>query len=195
MKKLLPLLLVTACAHQTEPVRRQADTVGVPLVWEELVHANENAFQPNAKVASENLSVTSDRLIALPPDLRRSPDLAQLALNRALEQPQAWEGGVAGLLGTAKVYVTTTNRIKDYEQLYVIMVRMLSQKYGCLMIEKQNYGDETTRVRCRDLRQVMMWKSTGPGWIQFHARQFDRDGYEIVVRKRRIVRVSDVKML
>jgi hypothetical protein len=63
------------------------------------------------------------------------------------------------------------------------------------MIEKQNYGDETTRVRCRDLRQVMMWKSTGPGWIQFQARQFDRDGYEIVVRKRRIVRVSDVKML
>lgn len=195
MKKLLPLILVTACAHDDALPSKRSDIADGPLAWDELVHFNENTFEPNGHLWLEDLLVTRERLETLPQDLRNSPDLAQLALNRALESPHSWESGVSGRVGNAKVYVTTTDRVKDYEQLYVIMVRMLSQKYGCLMIEKQNYSDETTRIRCRDLRQIIMWRSTGPGWIQFHARQFDRHGYEIIVKNRQIVRVSDVKTL
>ena len=195
MKKLLPLFLASACAHDDALPTKRPDIGEGLLAWDEIVHFNENTFEPNVKLWLEDLLISRERLEMLPEDLRNSPDLAQLALNRAIEHPQRWESGVSGYFGNAKVYVTTKDRIRDYEQLYVIMVRMLSEKYGCLMIEKQNYSDETTRVRCRDHRQILLWRSTGPSWIQFHARQFDRHGYEIVVRKRQIVRVSDVKTL
>ena len=57
------------------------------------------------------------------------------------------------------------------------------------MTAKANRGDSTW-IKCRDKRQVMFWRDTSGGVIQFHARQYDRDGYEIVVRKRQIVRIS-----
>jgi hypothetical protein len=130
----------------------------------------------------------------LPADLRSQPRLAQLAVARGLEKPIAYEGGVFGLVGPAKLIVATSDRIKDDVRLYWVMVKVLSEKYGCFMVAKQTVG-ATTRATCRDQRRVVFWKTRGPGWVQFHARQYDRDGYEIVVRQKRIVRVSQGRVL
>lgn len=195
MKVLTVLLLCWGCSHGLPVADQQRDLFASEIGWEEIVHHNAQVFMLESRPEFEDPQNLQARYLALPPDLQKSPELARLAIKRSLENPQIWESGVAGILGTAKYYVTTTSRIKDFDQLYVIMVRMLSQKYGCLMIEKQNFSPELTRVRCRDFRQILMWRSIGPDWIQFYARQFDRDGYEIMVKQRRIVRISDARML
>jgi hypothetical protein len=75
-----------------------------------------------------------------------------------------------------------------------VMVKVLSEKYGCFMVSKQN-GPEKTWVKCRDKRQIVFWKSKGQGFVQFYSRQYDKDGYEIVVQKKKVVRVGSEKVL
>ena len=131
---------------------------------------------------------------ALMAAVRAQPLLAQLAASRSMTQPVLYEGGVFGLVGPAKMFVASTAFIKDFDRLYWVMVKVLSEKYGCFMVSRRTYATKTW-VKCRDQRQIVFWKSKGPNWIQFYARQYDRHGYEIVVRKRQIVRISKDQVL
>jgi len=100
-----------------------------------------------------------------------------------------YEGGYYGTRGLTKIFIAPTSKIGDYSRLYWVMVKVLSEKYGCFMVAKQ-YARDTTRVFCRDKRQIVFWQSRTKDWIQFATRQYDREGFEIAVRRRRIVRVS-----
>jgi hypothetical protein len=100
-----------------------------------------------------------------------------------------YEGGFYGTHGLTKIFIAPTSKIGDYSRLYWVMVKVLSEKYGCFMVAKQYAGD-TTRVFCRDKRQIVFWQSRTKDWIQFASRQYDREGFEIAVKRRRIVRVS-----
>lgn len=189
-------LFCLGCSHSGLVASfQQSEEVQISIAWEDILHHDSHRFAPQYQLEFEDPKLLHAKFSALPPDLQATPELARLAIKHSVESPHIWESGVAGMLGTAKYYITTTSRIKDYDELYVIIVRMLSQKFGCLMIEKQNYSSELTRVRCRDLRQIVLWRNMGADWIEFYARQFDRDGYEIMVKKRRIVRISNTRML
>mgnify|MGYP006278709897 CR=1 FL=1 len=114
---------------------------------------------------------------------------AKRAVPAPLQTPELYEGGVFGYLGSAKAFVARRRTIPDYQRLYWVMVKVLSEKYSCFMTAKQNRGDETW-VQCRDGRQVVFWRDQSSRWIQFQARQYDQEGYEIAVRKHQIVRIG-----
>jgi len=173
-----------------EPLESEDLEHGMP--WQDLMSRKETDLDPGKWV--DGAMLTPERLAKLPPAVRQAPELAQLVVSRSLENPSFYEGGVFGLTGSAKVFVGTTDKIKDEYELYYIIVKVLSEKYGCFMIGKQNVGD-TVNVTCRDKRRIVFWKARGPGWVGFHTRQFDRDGYEIQVRQRKIVRISNTKVL
>lgn len=158
------------------------------LFWDELIEGHaEDLRQVPFYVVDEAL-MTPERLMSLRPELRRDLSLARLAVQRGLHDPSVWRDGVFAQLGTARLYVTTRERVPDYDRLYWIMAHMLSEKYGCLVVEKQNFGD-TVRVRCKDKRQIVMWRESSAEWLQFLARQFDQEGFEIKVEKRKVHRL------
>ena len=68
---------------------------------------------------------------------------ARRSLPAALSQPEAYEGGVFGYMGSAKAFVAYRKVIPDYNRLYWVMVKVLSEKYSCFISAKQNRGDET----------------------------------------------------
>ena len=116
---------------------------------------------------------------------------ARRSLPAALSQPEAYEGGVFGYMGSAKAFVAYRKAIPDYNRLYWVMVKVLSEKYSCFISAKQNRGDETW-IQCRDKRQIVFWRDLNSKYIQFQARQFDHEGYEIAVRHHQIVRLGSI---
>jgi hypothetical protein len=116
---------------------------------------------------------------------------AKRSVPAPIETPELYEGGVYGYVGSAKAFVARRRTIPDYNRLYWVMVKVLSEKYSCFMTAKQNRGDETW-VQCRDGRQVVFWRDQSSRWIQFQARQYDQEGYEIAVRKHQIVRIGNL---
>ncbi len=160
-------------------------------------HTQVEPVQPPAAETSSMpaiLAAAQARLAQLPPLVQERPQLARLVAAADLEEPILFHGGVYGKRGPAKAFVASLSDVPDYDRLYWVMVHMLSEKYGCFMTKKLNQKN-TSLVRCRDGRRVMFWKSRGKEWIQFVARQYDREGYEIVVRKRQIIRVSREQIL
>ncbi len=162
--------------------------------WHELLSNRGTTFEPNPAFEMPEIVLTPDRLAAMPMALQQRPDLAHFAVSRSMNAPIAYEGGVFGTVGNAKMFVGPSTHIGNYDRLYWVMVKVLSEKYGCFMAARQNMPEKTL-IKCRDKRQIVFWKSKGPGFMQFFARQFDRYGYEIVVRKRKIVRIGTEKVL
>lgn len=162
--------------------------------WHELMSNRGAVFEPNPAFEMPEIVLTPDRLAAMPPTLQQRPELAHFAVSRSLNAPVAYEGGVFGTVGNAKMFVGSSSMINNYDRLYWVMVKVLSEKYGCFMVAKQNLPEKTW-VKCRDKRQIVFWKSKGPGFMQFYGRQYDKEGYEIVVRKKKIVRVGTEKVL
>lgn len=206
---LVALALATACVHpsagkpETDPAAAVEEDEGEPLDsedlgpgvgWEDLMSSATDRFEPNPDIFFEDAVLTPERLAALPHPIRRAPDLAHLAVSRAIEAPSPYEDGVFGLVGGTKFFVTTRERVATFDRLYWVMIKVLSEKFGCFVTTKQQTDDQT-RFTCRDRRQIVIWRSAGRNWIQFYARQYDREGYEIKVEKRRIVRLSDRQVL
>lgn len=171
-----------------------ADDLGPGDGWDDIMSSSVDRFEPNPDIFFEDAVLTPERLKALPYLLQRAPDLAHLAVSRAVENPIHYQDGVFGLVGSTKFYVTTRERIGTYDRLYWVIVKVMSEKYGCFMVSKIQ-TDDKLQINCRDKRQIVVWRAAGRKWIQFYARQYDRDGYEIKVVKRRIVRIGDRPVL
>ena len=167
--------------------------LGPGMPWEELLGAAADRFDPNPDIFFEDAILTPERLKALPLSLQHQTDLAQLSVSRTISDPIEYYGGVFGRVGSAKFFVTTRDRVADYDYLYRVMVQVLSEKFSCFMVAKQTIG-EAVHAICRDHRRVVFSRSLGRNWIQFYARQYDREGYEIKVEKRKIVRIGAEKM-
>jgi hypothetical protein len=159
------------------------------IPWDDITSITATNFHPNPKMFIEDTQLTPNRIKGLSPTLRRNPNLAKLAVSRALDHPYLYEKGVFGRIGSAKLFVAERKNIPDFNRLYWVMVKVLSRKYGCFMIGRVKEDHKIT-IKCRDKRNIVMWRSMGKSWIQFYARQFDKYGYEIKVKNRRIVRIS-----
>ncbi len=171
-----------------------AEDLGPDVVWDDLMSSTSDRFEPNPDIFFEDAVLTPERLAQMPHLLQRAPDLAHLAISRSIENPIHYQDGVLGQVGTTKFFVTTRERVATFNRLYWVMVKVLSEKYSCFMVSKQQIDDQL-RVTCRDKRQIVVWRAAGRNWIQFYARQYDRDGYEIQVVKRKIVRVGDRRLV
>jgi len=181
---LLPLALAQACTTPggDEPDQELHDEdLHQQMPWNELLERQ----QGHRAAHDERDPQAAARL----PQLPLAADLGRLAVAHGVANPRHYEGGLYGVVGSAKLYLSSTERIPDSARLYWVMVKVLSEKYGCFMAAKVDVG-ERTFVRCRDGRQVAFWRAQGPGWIQFYARQYDPQGYEIVVRDHQMIRVG-----
>lgn len=122
------------------------------------------------------------------------PTLEQLASGFQMEKPQFYEGGVYGKKGHVPVFAARLKEIPDYDRLYWVMVKVLSEKYGCFIKRKASTHAQVL-VECRDRRRVVFHRNRGDGWIQFYGRQYDQQGREIEVRDHRSYVIEDAKQL
>jgi hypothetical protein len=175
---MLVVLFVTGCGRSTvmsghaegglDPVTRLDAN---HLKWLEFVPAN----------------VLRYRLDALTPEILADPDLASLATGFAVERPQMLDVGIYGKKGSQTVFVARRSKISDYDRLYWVMVRVLSEKYGCFIRKKTDSG-QTVRFDCRDKRFVVLERDISGGFAKLSGRQFDASGREIVVKARSVAR-------
>lgn len=152
------------------------------------------SFEPSPDVFLEDIVVSDYNLGRLPLALRSDIALAKLVLSRGLQSPASYSKGVIGDIGSSKMYVTTSDRVQTSNALYGVIMRVLSEKYGCFLTARVKNATNY-RFYCRDRRQIVLQPTRGDTWVQFHARQFDAEGYEIKVENRRIVRISDDQVL
>ncbi len=112
-----------------------------------------------------------------------------------LDNIKPFFGGYLGLRGNSKIYVVE-NHSKTYPfaDLYPHVIQVLSREYGCFIKKKISWADQHQFV-CRDRRNIFAWYHPGLGWTRLVFRQFDQFGYEIKVRRKMVVRISDRSVL
>ncbi len=169
MKNLLQifigLMVINACVHRDDDRKLSLPPTDPALNWDDLMNYSE--MEDDTKKTQK----VSD------------PELSNLSNERFLENPEAYENGVYGKIHSAVVFVSTPKKIPTFSKLYWVMVRVLSEKYGCF-IRKQIYFQGTYTYTCRDSRTITLTRSRGPGWIQFVGKQYDKAGRELIVENR-----------
>jgi hypothetical protein len=118
-----------------------------------------------------------------------NPQISDAAVQKLLggiEDGESLDGGRYAKIGSAAVYVASTKQIPTYDRLNWVIVRVLSEKYGCFIRRKANIANET-RYACRDGRTIVFHRYHNRNWMVFHARQFDQVGREMIVENHRIV--------
>lgn len=115
-------------------------------------------------------------------EVLESPDESLIRWSKSLkiERPREYERGVYGKVGTATIYITHISRIPDFDRLHWVIVKVLSEKYGCFIVHKLS-SSQLVSVRCRDKRRIVFRRSRGDDWIMFYARQYDHRGHEIII--------------
>ncbi|MCX6124262.1 MAG: hypothetical protein NTV34_05865 [Proteobacteria bacterium] len=107
-------------------------------------------------------------------------DLLRWVKDLKIERPRDYEGGVYGKVGSATVYIAPKSKIPDYDRLHWVMVKVLSEKYGCFILRKETFAHNVS-VGCRDRRRIVFKRSRGDEWIMFYGRQYDLAGNEVVI--------------
>ena len=155
---------------------------GLNLDWGDLMHGRSVAvaLRPETPIEFE---VLPERTKKLALELRADPDLARFAVRRSLEKPAEFDQGVYGKLGTSTVYMAPIHRVRSSDRLYWTMVRVLSEKYGCFIVEK-NRDAERFQFRCRDGRMVVMQRKIDSRVAHFWGRQYNANGDEVKVLSR-----------
>jgi hypothetical protein len=187
---LLCLGVATGCVPKEE---LDSDDLEPSMEWEDIL-SHEASGDPieeegPAPSAAETAPVMSKKQ-AIESQVERS----RAALLGDIQNASPYAGGILGMKGSSKYFIATRTTIPEYDRLYWVIVKVLSEKYSCFIRAKQDIG-LMTRFTCRDKRQVLFWKKKNNHFIEFTSRQFDRDGYEIQVIKKQIVRISSQKVI
>jgi hypothetical protein len=114
------------------------------------------------------------------------------SLQEQLTEQEPYGEGVYGKIGFMPVFFASRAKVPDYDRLYWVMVRVLSEKFGCYMTNRNDVG-ETTQYRCRDGRYVTMTRSSGPEYVLFYCHQYDRHGRELFVQNKTVVARGKIK--
>lgn len=160
--------------------------------WDDLVsnrqHYNSTPIPrgtlTNISRSDEQGQVAENALAAKPRN--EGPTLDQLAAGFQMEKPVRYEGGVYGKKGHIPVFAARLADIPDYDRLYWVMVKVLSEKYGCFMKRKASTHSQVM-VECRDKRRVVFHRNRGDGWIQFYGRQYNQEGKEVLIKDHRAI--------
>jgi hypothetical protein len=176
---LIGIITMMLCACGRSVMRSSPSEVVDPVARLDSDHLEWLRFSPE--------NVSRARLESLPPEILADPDRACLATGFSLERPQFLDVGIYGKIGTATAFVARRSKIADYDRLYWVMVRVLSEKYGCFIRKKTNLG-QTVRFECRDQRMVVLDRDISGGFAKFSGRQFDQMGREIIVKPRPVAR-------
>lgn len=130
---------------------------------------------------TDQQSVSTPRK-SFPKGLKRDATLSSLAINYQIEKPKLLGAGVVGRKDDAVFYATTWDRLQRSEdRAYWDLVRVLSQRYGCLMRRRESLSNGYT-FTCRDKRQVtLQFQRLGNDFL-IVGRQKDRHGQDLFVQ-------------
>jgi hypothetical protein len=113
--------------------------------------------------------------------------MAEVPIRQDLLQSGAnYEGGLYAKDGPNTYFVIEEDKLKHENHLYWIKVKLLSEKYGCFIVNKKQSG-ASTLFRCRDTRRVLMHESRSESQAQVHSRQFDKRGRLLTIRNHKVV--------
>lgn len=145
------------------------------VTWDEILESRPKHF------ADASVTLSSSTALASSSDSRSTDDmLVQWTQELKIKNPKDYEGGVYGKVGNATVFITARAKIADFDRLYWVMVKVLSEKYGCFIVRKKS-SEQIVSVDCRDKRRIVLRRSAGSEWIMFYGRQYDRQGREIII--------------
>ena len=163
------------------------------LDWSDLIYGRSVSvkLRPETPVDFEVLPERTSKLVQ---ELRSDPDLARFAVRRSLEKPTPFDQGVYGKLGSSTVYMAPLKRVGTSDRLYWTMVRVLSEKYGCFIVEKSRDA-EKFQFRCRDGRLIVMQRKMDSRFAHFWGRQYDSKGAEVIIDPRTTGKKYFAKML
>lgn len=88
--------------------------------------------------------------------------------------------GVYAKIGSRVVFVADRKVVSSYDRLYWVMVKILSEKYGCFIKRKIDLGDQVY-FQCRDRRTVAMQRRMSGNFAVLQSRQYDSAGLEIQI--------------
>lgn len=172
---LIPVIfLLSSCGSTSNQRDRSA------IAWDDLTtnrHHYNSTPVPGDLLNAVSSETTADNALAV----KSRTTLQQLATGFQMENPALYEGGVYGKKGHVPVFAALLKDIPNYDRLYWVMVKVLSEKYGCFIKRKQSSHAQVI-VECRDRRRVVFYRNRGDNWIQFYGRQYDQKGRELVVR-------------
>lgn len=169
---LIVVLALNSCSSADK--KRPGD-----LDWDDLLSNNHYSSVtpvPGGTLTNANASQSKEV-----PTKKADPTLEQLAAGFQMEKPARYEGGVYGKKGHIPVFAARLADIPDYDRLYWVMVKVLSEKYGCFIKRKASTQSQV-HVECRDKRRVVFHRHRGDGWIQFYGRQYNQAGQEVAIR-------------
>ena len=109
--------------------------------------------------------------------------MKEVLLDLGLRRAQVMDLGIYGKIGNMSVFVADRKVVPDYDRLYWVMVRVLSEKYGCF-IKRKLVEHDVIRFTCRDKRTVVMKRRISGEYSKFVVKQYDAFGRDVVVVKR-----------
>jgi hypothetical protein len=104
------------------------------------------------------------------------------------------DAGFSGKLGQSIIFAAEKRLIPNYDRLYWVMIRVLSEKYGCFIRKKIDRG-ELVAFKCRDQRIVTFRRRMTGQYAVFKARQYRSDGREIVMLNKQAKAVSAARVV
>ena len=186
---LLGLLFFGAAVGCVPKEELDSDDLEPSMDWEDIMSHRDLRWEDPASSAAVPAPVMSKKQ-AMDDHVGKS----RQALLGDIENAAPYAGGILGIKGSSKYFIASVSSIPEYDRLYWVIVKVLSEKYSCFISAKQYIG-LMTRFTCRDKRQVLFWKKRNDRFIEFTSRQFDRDGFEIKVVRKQIVRISSQKVI
>jgi hypothetical protein len=153
-----------------------------PISWEEILETKRTSDRSTPEKLSTSVSSRASSTQSLRSQ-SSDDNLVRWAQHLKIQKPREFEGGVYGKVGDATVYIAPQEKVPDYDRLHWVMIKVLSEKYGCFVVKKVKVND-TISVACRDRRRVVFRRSRGPEWIMFYGRQYDVAGNEVIISAR-----------
>jgi hypothetical protein len=106
-----------------------------------------------------------------------------------LENVEYFHKGVFGLHGQDALYFASYQDVATDTALYAQMVQVLSGKFACFINGKNRQGKQHF-FRCRDGRKIRIHQSRRGELVTFRARQYDRQGQMLLVRRGQVLAAS-----
>ena len=170
------LLVMSGCGGKRRRDQTLEPVAAQPVSKSKLEWLNYDASRLDAAEISAGTGQWSQEIV-------RDNELSKIAIGFGLERPQKMDLGVFGKIGKHTVFVAPRTVIADYDRLYWVMVRVLSEKYGCFIRSKVSTA-KTVRFECRDQRTVVLDREISGDFAKFAGRQFDMLGKEIIIKPR-----------
>lgn len=180
---LLSMPLLFACVTSNVPSDKQAD-----LKLDRNFLMVQNDLQPSVNL---NQNATDHMGWAQKVGSRGNNlpgELSMLGVSRV----EPVDVGFAGKMGHSVVFAAEKRLVPDYDRLYWVMIRVLSEKYGCFIRKKIDRG-ELVAFKCRDQRIVTFRRRLTENYAVFKARQYRSDGREIFIANKRSKRIASSK--